>query len=191
MNSALLWIPLLIFIVYTFYCLLIGGFCFTCRMMDLMREISLLCLLPFGLKSQSLAILSHSVPGSIGSVSATSSFSALLRIQRIIDNTKNYHVHISYNTISAKPHITQFFVRYYRGEEVIEQRPLNLLLGLVSTALLSLYMIVLSPNSACFKWYCVKEQTERINNVLTCLLCIQSKKITTNSFHQTNFGLSN
>lgn len=55
---------------------LMGGFCLTWRMMDLMREMSRDDLDVFGLKSQSLVIRSHSVPGSIFPVSATSSFSA-------------------------------------------------------------------------------------------------------------------
>jgi len=61
-----------------FFCLTTGGVCFTWRMMERIREMSFVCLLALGLKSQSFAILSHSVPGSIGSVSATNSFSALL-----------------------------------------------------------------------------------------------------------------
>ena len=54
----------------------------TCRMMDLMRDTSREDFEVFGLKSQSFEILSHSVPGSILVVSATSSFSADLRGNR-------------------------------------------------------------------------------------------------------------
>jgi hypothetical protein len=61
-----------------------GGVCLSCRIMDLMRDTSLLVLLDFGLKSHSLAIRSHSVPGSISSVSATNCFSAFLTKQQII-----------------------------------------------------------------------------------------------------------
>jgi len=56
-----------------------GGVCFSCRIIERIRETSLLVLLDFGLKSQSLAIRSHSVSGSISSVSATNCFSAFLK----------------------------------------------------------------------------------------------------------------
>lgn len=57
-----------------------NGVCFSWSMMDLMRVTSLLARLDFGLKSQSLEIRSHSVPGSISSDSATNCFSAFLDI---------------------------------------------------------------------------------------------------------------
>lgn len=47
--------------------------------MERMREISLDDFEVLGLKLQSLAILSHSVPGSIFPISATNSFSADLQ----------------------------------------------------------------------------------------------------------------
>ncbi len=59
----------------------IGGVCFNCRMMERMRETSLLLRDAFGLKSHSLAIRSHSWPAS-GSATwvDTRSFSAFLRV---------------------------------------------------------------------------------------------------------------
>jgi len=63
------------------YCLgFAGGVCFTCKIMERIRETSFWCLLPLGLKSHSFAILSHSVPGSRGSAAAVNSFSAFLEI---------------------------------------------------------------------------------------------------------------
>lgn len=62
-------------IVYAF---LVNGVCFSCKMIDRIRDTSRLDLLDFGLKSHSLAIRSHSVPGSMSSVSATNCFSAFL-----------------------------------------------------------------------------------------------------------------
>lgn len=50
-----------------------------------MRLTSRFDLLDFGLKSHSLAMRSHSVPGSISAVSATNCFSAFLRNERIDD----------------------------------------------------------------------------------------------------------
>uniref|UniRef100_A0A2M4CDP8 Putative secreted protein n=1 Tax=Anopheles marajoara TaxID=58244 RepID=A0A2M4CDP8_9DIPT len=61
------------------------GFCFSCRMMERIREMSLLDLFVFGLKSHSLAIRSHSVPGSISSVSATNCFSAFLLAALVLE----------------------------------------------------------------------------------------------------------
>lgn len=57
-----------------------NGVCFSWRMIDLMRVTSLLVRLDLGLKSQSFEILSHSVPGSISSDSATNCFSAFLQV---------------------------------------------------------------------------------------------------------------
>lgn len=54
------------------------GCCFICNIIERILETSLLPGLAFGLKSQSLAILSHSVPGSISLSSATNCFSAFL-----------------------------------------------------------------------------------------------------------------
>ena len=57
---------------------LTGGVCFSWRMIERIREMSLLFRLAFGLKSHSLAILSHSWPGSSSVGWLTSSFSAFL-----------------------------------------------------------------------------------------------------------------
>lgn len=55
-----------------------GGDCFNWRMMERILETSLDVLDDFGLKSHSFEILSHSVPGSTSSASATNCFSAFL-----------------------------------------------------------------------------------------------------------------
>lgn len=55
------------------------GVCLSWRMIDLIRVTSLLARLDLGLKSQSLEMRSHSVPGSISSDSATNCFSAFLK----------------------------------------------------------------------------------------------------------------
>lgn len=57
-----------------------GGVCFSWRIIERIRDTSFDVLDDFGLKSQSFAILSHSVPGSTSSASATNCFSAFLLI---------------------------------------------------------------------------------------------------------------
>lgn len=61
------------------YDLVATGVCFSCRMIERMRDTSRLDLFDFGLKSHSFAMRSHSVPGAISSVSETNCFSAFLR----------------------------------------------------------------------------------------------------------------
>ena len=58
--------------------ILCNGVCLSWRIMERIRETSLLVLLDLGLKSHNLAMRSHSVPGSIAPVSATNCFSAFL-----------------------------------------------------------------------------------------------------------------
>lgn len=77
-----------------------GGVCFNCKIMDRIRETSLLLRLAFGLKSQSLAILSHSCPGSSSVGWLTNSFSAFLWVK--ICHKFNYRESRQYDHASSQ-----------------------------------------------------------------------------------------
>lgn len=64
----------------------VGGVCFNCKIIERIRETSLEVRDDFGLNSQSLAMRSHSVPGSTSSASATNCFSAFLFVKECASN---------------------------------------------------------------------------------------------------------
>merc|ERR1719187_2423330 len=70
-------------------------------MMERMRETSLVDLAVLGLKSQSLVMRSHSVPGSSAAVSATSSFSADRLAWRVLASVSSCAVYHSASSSAA------------------------------------------------------------------------------------------